>query len=382
MDFWLISALLTFAATLAVLLPLMRRNRILSPSMHNDLAVYRDQLREVEADAARGMIDAESAEQARIEISRRILNAEKAAIEAQENAARKGSSRLVAFVAVLSVPLIAWGLYPLYGRPDMPSQPLQARLAESPDRNSVAELIARAERHLAQNPDDARGWDVLAPIYLRLGRNGDAVNAYRTAIRLAGENAQRLLGLGEALTVVAGGTVTAEAEAAFEKAAQLAPDDLVASYYLAQRDLQDGKPEAAIARLQGLLDKMPADARQRVQLQQAIERVKQMSGSVPAAPSAMPGPTAEDVEAVSSMSAEDRQAMVEGMVRRLDAKLRENGNDIEGWKRLIRSYMMLNKPSEAEDALARGIAALSDHDRVALKDFAAGFGLTSGSEAR
>ena len=249
MDFWLISALLTFAATLAVLLPLMRRNRILSPSMHNDLAVYRDQLREVEADAARGMIDAESAEQARMEISRRILNAEKAAIEAQENAARKGSSRLVAFVAVLSVPLIAWGLYPLYGRPDMPSQPLQARLAESPDRNSVAELIARAERHLAQNPDDARGWDVLAPIYLRLGRNGDAVNAYRTAIRLAGENAQRLLGLGEALTVVAGGTVTAEAEAAFEKAAQLAPDDLVASYYLAQRDLQDGKPEAAIARL-------------------------------------------------------------------------------------------------------------------------------------
>ena len=181
---------------------------------------------------------------------------------------------------------------------------------------------------------------------------------------------------------MAGGTVTAEAEAAFEKAAQLAPDDLVASYYLAQRDLQDGKPEAAIARLQGLLDKMPADARQRVQLQQAIERVKQMSGSVPAAPSAMPGPTAEDVEAVSSMSAEDRQAMVEGMVRRLDAKLRENGNDIEGWKRLIRSYMMLNKPSEAEDALARGIAALSDHDRVALKDFAAGFGLTSGSEAR
>ena len=212
MGFWLIAALLTLAAILAVLLPLARRKQAFLPAEKNDLEVYRDQLREVEADAARGMIDPQSAEQARIEISRRILNAEKSGKEAAEAASRAAPGRLLAFIAVLAVPLIAWGIYPLFGKPDMPSMPLAERLSASADRGSVDELVARAEAHLAQNPGDVLGWDVLAPIYLRLGRATDAVNAYRSSIRIAGENFPRVLGLGEALATASGGTVTAEAE--------------------------------------------------------------------------------------------------------------------------------------------------------------------------
>lgn len=371
MGFWLIAALLTLAATLVVLLPLTRRKQAFLPAEKNDLEVYRDQLREVEADAARGMIDPQSAEQARIEISRRILNAEKSAREAAETAGKTTPGRLLAFLAVLAVPLVAWGVYPLFGKPDMPSMPLAERLSASADRGSVDELVARAEAHLAQNPDDVRGWDVLAPIYLRLGRAADAVNAYRSSIRIAGENFPRVLGLGEALATASGGTVTAEAEGFFKKAADLEPNDVRPQFYLAQGEMQDGRMDLAANRLQAFLDKAPADAPWRGQIEQAIARLRD-----PAAVQQQPkGPTADDVDAASSMSPEDRQAMIEGMVQRLDESLRQNSGDVEGWKRLVRSYMILNRRDAALDALNRGMTALEGESRSNLESFAAGLGL-------
>lgn len=371
MGFWLIAALLTLAATLVVLLPLTRRKQAFLPAEKNDLEVYRDQLREVEADAARGMIDPQSAEQARIEISRRILNAEKSAREAAEAAGKTAPGRLLAFLAVLAVPLVAWGVYPLFGKPDMPSMPLAERLSASADRGSVDELVARAEAHLAQNPDDVRGWDVLAPIYLRLGRAAAAVNAYRSSIRIAGENFPRVLGLGEALATASGGTVTAEAEGFFRKAADLEPNDVRPQFYLAQGEMQDGRMDLAANRLQAFLDKAPADAPWRGQIEQAIARLRD-----PAAVQQQPkGPTADDVDAASSMSPEDRQAMIEGMVQRLDESLRQNSGDVEGWKRLVRSYMILNRRDAALDALNRGMTALEGESRSNLESFAAGLGL-------
>ncbi|MCK4204590.1 c-type cytochrome biogenesis protein CcmI [Brucella pituitosa] len=374
MEFWLTAALLTLAATLTVLLPLTRNKQEFLPPEKNDLEVYRDQLREVEADAARGMIDTPSAEQARIEISRRILNAEKASAESAATIPKARSGRVLALAAVLAVPLIAWGVYPLFGAPDTPAMPLAARLANSPQNSSVDELIARAEAHLARNPNDARGWDVLAPIYLRIGRGADAVNAYRSAIRLEGENFQRILGLGEALIGVSGGPVTAEAEGLFEKAATLEPDDIRPQYYLAQGEMQDGNADGAVKRLQTVLDKAPKDAPWRAQVEQTIARIR---GTAPQAPAN--GPTTEDVDAAASMSPEDRQAMVEGMVQRLDESLRENGGDIDSWKRLVRSYMILNRRDDALDALKRGVAALDGEKRAELTGFAAGLGLEAGS---
>lgn len=374
MEFWLTAALLTLAATLTVLLPLTRNKQEFLPPEKNDLEVYRDQLREVEADAARGMIDTPSAEQARIEISRRILNAEKASAESAATIRKARSGRVLALAAVLAVPLIAWGVYPLFGAPDTPAMPLAARLANSPQNSSVDELIARAEAHLARNPNDARGWDVLAPIYLRIGRGADAVNAYRSAIRLEGENFQRILGLGEALIGVSGGPVTAEAEGLFEKAATLEPDDIRPQYYLAQGEMQDGNADGAVKRLQTVLDKAPKDAPWRAQVEQTIARIR---GTAPQAPAN--GPTTEDVDAAASMSPEDRQAMVEGMVQRLDESLRENGGDIDSWKRLVRSYMILNRRDDALDALKRGVAALDGEKRAELTGFAVGLGLEAGS---
>ncbi|RWH65383.1 c-type cytochrome biogenesis protein CcmI, partial [Mesorhizobium sp.] len=205
MLFWVIAAILTLGASLAVLLPLAGGTKAASTAGDHDLEVYRDQLSELDRDMARGLIQPGEAEEARAEIGRRILRLGSHS-QASARAPRPArAAKLVATAAVLAVPLVSWGLYGSLGSPDLPSQPLAERLAKNPAESSVDELVARAEAHLAANPSDGKGWDVLAPVYLRLQRYADAVTAYRNAIRLDGDSAVRQAGLGEAIANAAGG---------------------------------------------------------------------------------------------------------------------------------------------------------------------------------
>jgi cytochrome c-type biogenesis protein CcmH len=221
MLFWIIAASLTLLACLAVLLP-MARTRTANPGdASHDIEVYRDQLAELERDTARGTIGAAEAEQARTEIARRILKAE-AERGAEVSAGGTRAGRAIATAAVLAIPVVAWSVYASTGSPELPAQPLQARLDKNPADSTIDELVARAEKHLSNNPSDGRGWDVLAPIYVRLDRHQDAAIAYRNAMRLLGATAAREIGLGDAITAAQGGLVTTEAQAAFQRALALA----------------------------------------------------------------------------------------------------------------------------------------------------------------
>jgi cytochrome c-type biogenesis protein CcmH len=350
MLFWLVAALLTIAASAAVLWPLTRRGRV-SADAGNDLRVYRDQLSEIDSDLERGSIAAGEAEQARAEIGRRIMRQASTAAAAS---AGSGSSafRAVSLVAVLSVPLVSWGLYGLIGSPDLPSQPLQARLAKPAGESTAEELIARAENHLAQNPDDGRGWDVLAPTYLRLGRYDQAATAYRNALRLEGDSAERLAGLAEALTMANDGIVSADAEAAFNKALSLDPKAGKARFFLAMGLMQDGKKADAEAAWQAMADDASLDERWHQAARYALEQLARQEAANPGPPSQ------EAVDQAAEMSPQDRAAMIEQMVAGLDQKLRANPDDPEGWIKLVRSYLVLGKPDEAKAAAKRAIDAL------------------------
>ncbi|TIL93350.1 MAG: c-type cytochrome biogenesis protein CcmI [Mesorhizobium sp.] len=375
MLFWVIAAILTLGASLAVLLPLAGGPKGGSPSSDHDLEVYRDQLSELDRDVARGLIQPAEAEEARAEIARRILRLDNAADKA---AARQPSmaTRLVATAAVLAVPLVSWGLYSQLGSPDLPSQPLSERLAKNPADSSVDELVARAEAHLAANPSDGRGWDVLAPIYLRMQRFSDAVTAYRNAIRLDGDSATRQAGLGEAIASEAGGIVSADAQAAFEVALKLDPANPKASFYLAMSMAQEGRIEEATAGWQKMLAALPQDSPWRGAVEQALAESarRSVASGVPAK-----GPNAGDVDAAASMSPQDREAMINTMVAGLDEKLRQNPRDVEGWMQLIRSYVVLGKADQAREALNRGIAVFGPDSDEAKKftAFAASLGLTA-----
>ncbi|MBZ9674815.1 c-type cytochrome biogenesis protein CcmI [Mesorhizobium sp. ES1-1] len=376
MLFWVIAALLTLGASLAVLLPLATGRRLALSSRDHDLAVYRDQLAELDRDGARGLIKPAEATEARAEIARRILRLDSADQAGDASPGRAPAvARLVATAAVLIVPLVSWGLYSQLGSPDLPSQPLSERLAKNPADSSVDELVARAEAHLAANPSVGRGWDVLAPVYLRMQRFSDAAGAYRNAIRLDGDSAVRQAGLGEAIAGAAGGIVSADAQDAFEAALKLDPANAKASFYLAVALAQEGRGKEAAAAWQAMLARLPPDSPWRSAVGQALAK----AASPEVAAGGTNGPDAAAVDAASAMSPADRQAMIGTMVAGLDGKLRQNPRDPEGWMRLVRSYVVLGKTDQARDALGRAISVFGTGSEEARKftAFAASLGLTA-----
>ena len=182
----------------------------------HEARVYRDQLAELERDKAEGRISESEAEAARAEIARRLIAAD---AEANADAAQPSQSttprRAVALVALIGIPALSLFLYLALGDPTLPGMPLAARLTAPTAPDDIETLIAKVEEHLAQEPEDGRGWEVIAPVYLRLGRADDAAQAYRNAIRILGSNAARQSGLGEAILDAEGGIVTEEARTRF-----------------------------------------------------------------------------------------------------------------------------------------------------------------------
>lgn len=363
MAFWIIAAGMTIAATLAALWPLFRASPDEAATRaDHDVEVYAAQLRELDADVERGSIAADEAETARAEIGRRLLKAAGGVKGSGDGGAagwmRPGVVAAIGVVAI-AVPLGSAALYMTFGVPGLRDMPLATRQAPSPVPGTDIEgLVATAEAQLRSNPDDGRGWDVLAPIYLRLDRPDDAAAAFRNAIRLLEPTASRLSGLGEALTRAADGEVTDDAKAAFEQALTINGDYLPAHFFLALDLSQEGdyaKAEAAWAKL---IDISPKDAPWMQIADAALADARQKSGTD--APSTAvaensgpkaPGPSEADMAAASEMSVDDRQAMIKGMVSQLAARLESNPDDLEGWKRLIRSYTVLGDSEKAAQAL-------------------------------
>ncbi|MFZ0115681.1 MAG: c-type cytochrome biogenesis protein CcmI [Xanthobacteraceae bacterium] len=356
---WLVLALMTAAAMFAVLWPLARSRRVDGDA--SDVVIYRDQLHEIERDRASGTIGTAEADAARVEVSRRLLAAADAqAPPAADPALRLRHRRWTAVAAFVVIPLGAICVYLVLGSPDLPGQPLAQRFAAPADANSVAGLIARVETHLERNPDDGRGWDVVAPIYMRLGRFDDAIRAYRSALKLEGETADRQASLGEALAGAAGGVITTDAKGAFERALVLDKSNPRAQFYLGLAAEQDGRASEAVDRWQSLIAHAPADAPWLAYVREALARVEpsraQTQGSGAPAGS---GPSAQDVASAAEMPPSERDQMVRGMVERLAARLSADGSDVEGWLRLMRAYVVLGELGKARAAAADARRALA-----------------------
>ena len=264
---------------------------------------------------------------------------------------------------VLVIPAATIGLYVLLGSPGLPGQPIADRFAAQPEDQDLAVLVARVEQHLADNPEDGRGWDVVAPVYRRLGRFDDAVRAYRNVIRLLGPTAEREADLGEMLVAADDGIVNADARAAFERALVLDERAIKPRFFLALATEQDGDAQAAIARWRELLES-PEEPQGRWR-DHARERLVALGGDPPPVPEAVPGPDEDQVAAAQDMSAEDRQAMIESMVSGLAERLEAEGGSVEEWIRLIRAYAVLNRPDDAQAAIA-GARAQYAGDTAAL----------------
>jgi cytochrome c-type biogenesis protein CcmH len=363
MTLWSLFALMTAMAIFAVLWPLARSKGMRRSG--SDLAVYRDQLEEIQRDRAAGQIGDVEAEAAKVEVSRRLIGAAEAATPGPLPAATATwHRRLVAVIALVVLPLGAGGLYLKVGSPELPGQPLAARAADV-QNPSIDRLVGQVEAHLVANPEDARGWEVIAPVYLRLGRFDDAVKARRNLLRLGGETAERQSDLGEALVGTANGLVTAEAKTAFERAVALDAQDVKARYFLGLAAEQDGHRADAVSMWRAMVTGAPEGAPWVGFVRGELARLE---GG---------GPGQEDVAAAADLDPAQRMTMIRGMVAKLSDRLHHDGTDLEGWLRLVRSYMVLGERDKARAAAGDARRALvSDPEKVRkIDELVKGLGL-------
>ena len=376
---WLAIIALALVAVVAALWPLLRRPRDGVPGGTDggtgERAVLRAALAENEADRTAGRIGDEDAAAARAELGRRLLRLQR---EGEGERATSIVRPIVPVLTALLVPLGAFALYGAVGSPGTRDLPVSARVGEPVRAEDARQLLARAEAHLAANPDDARGWAVIAPIYRRMGEDARAADAFERGLP-ALEGADRAHALTELaeIVIMRDGTVDAEARDRLVEALRLDPANGRAGFYLAAHAEESGGRDAGLAAWRALVERhrlarpgwLPA-AERRIAMLEAVE-----PGALPASVSPPRGPGRADVEAAAAMSEDDRSALIEDMVAGLAARLEAEPDDADGWARLVRSLIVLDRREDAVAALARADEALGEGGAAYLAPLRAELGV-------
>ncbi|TGD64067.1 c-type cytochrome biogenesis protein CcmI [Tabrizicola sp. WMC-M-20] len=375
--FWAAAALLVIGI-LATLLRAMTSARTDERGAHEfDLAVYRDQLTEIERDIARGVIPADEGARLRTEIQRRLLDADRSAdktIPAPQ--AHAGSA-----VAVLIVLVLAAGVFGYWrlGAPGYPDLPLQARLAMTEEIRanrpaqaeaeaqippaprpgvdpSFLELMTKLRQAVQDRPDDQRGLELLARNEAAMGNLTAAKDAQAALITLRGAaaTAEDHAAHAELMIMAAGGYVSPQAEQALVRALEADPRNGTARYYTGTMFAQIGRFDRTFILWQRLLAESPPGAPWVAPIRSQIEEIAARAGvryTLPPATTA-PGPTGEDIAAAAELTAQERQAMIEGMVDQLGARLAQDGGPAEDWARLITSLAQIGRTDQAREIYA------------------------------
>ncbi|WP_297326341.1 c-type cytochrome biogenesis protein CcmI [uncultured Bartonella sp.] len=382
MTWWILVVIFAAIITMVVLWFVSRpanlkQERDFIDSASSDIEIYKNQLAELDSDLKRGLIDEESAGEARLELSRNILAAEKQIRKNASSRYRSPTLKIVIIIAVLCVPVITIGVYSLLGQPGLESHPFNDLMLKNPQELTPEEKLVRTEALFARNPNDGRLADELATGYLVQGRFQDAVNTYVSALRLNGEAAPRLVGYGMALTGFNGGTINDDAQKSFEKAAKLAPDDFYPRLFIAEALRQAGKTDEAIASLKEYLVHAPKDNVGRPRVEAMIKELQNAKDKMQVSPP-------KEVENNGGLKADgetfisgdnDIEGDITAMVKQLAARLEQQPDDLEGWKKLIHSWLVLKETKKALSALKEGQSKLSQDKAKELASYAKGEGL-------
>lgn len=380
MLFWIIASLLAVLVAALFALALFRARAQTEHPAEYDLRVYRDQLKEVERDVARGVLNGDDAVRIRSEVSRRVLTA-----DAQLSKAAQSDEQpqgLTSFVAFSSAFLLIGGALALYlqiGSPGQDDLPHKARLAASqtlyaerdtqaaflarlPARpkpqidETYSDLITKLRNAVAEKPDEIQGQQFLATSEARLGNFAAAQKAQTAVITLKGDaaTASDHLTLAQMLITEAQGYVSPEAEASLRAALAHTPNHPVARYFMGQMWVQNDRPDKTFALWSKLLTEGPESAPWIAPIRQGIDDIAWLAGreyTQPEPVSTAPmlsGPTSEDIENSSEMSEEERQDMIRGMVSRLSDRLATEGGTPDEWSRLIGAYGILGETERAK----------------------------------
>ena len=375
MIFWLIIA--AIAVSVSAILVAAARTHKDEPEMRDgadsDIAVYKDQLAEIKRDQARDVLSDGEAEQVRLEVSRRLLDADKRHRKSEPQ--QSSSNRLAIAMVPVALLLGSGALYLAIGAPGYGDLPIDARIAALekarvsrmsqadaeeqaratlPKPDSVSEdflaLMEQLRAALEKRPDDVQGLTLLAHNEARLGRFAEARAARERVLEVKGDDAaaEDYLFLMDAMVFAAAGYVSPEAESILQRILSFAPDSGVAQYYLGLVEKQNGRADLAFPIWRRLLEDGPADAPWVPVIRSEIAAVAAAAG-VRYRPPEGRGPTAADIAAADGLTAEERQDMIRGMVAGLADRLATEGGPVQDWARLITSLGVLGEIERATE---------------------------------
>jgi cytochrome c-type biogenesis protein CcmH len=346
----LIAILLALIVVFVVLWPVLNKGREVLERDDAALAIFKDQLSEVDRDAARGLIAGPDAEAARTEIKRRMLSASR---ETSQGNQSTGSWLVVLFA--LLVPLGGAGIYTLTGSPTTPSMPFAERAAEQTDAQELQTLVTRLRTQLEEDPNggETRGWELLATTYMNMGRFMDASYAFEQITTRPEATSATWSQYAESLIAAERGAVTPKAARAVQEALRLDPSNPAGTFYSALALEQGGN--AAMA-LQLITDRLDQETAFQPWMQAFVAEANRIGATIAAEPIEMPyappaGPSREDVEAAQDLTAEEQQEFIAGMVERLAERLKDEPDDLQGWLQLARAYVVLGREEDALVAL-------------------------------
>lgn len=359
MFFWSIAIAVTAIACAALFYAAAGRTvNAATSEMPDPNEHFRLLLAGIEADEQSGKLDEAQALAARGELARELLRSrgESRPVRGME------LGRVPLAVGLAAVAALSLGTYAILGSPDLPAQPLAERPELVAQNMDIADAVTRIEERLAVAPDDVRGWQVIAPAYLEMGRFADAANAYRRVMALSTPTADLQADLAEALLLDADGDGSEEAMDVLRSATESDPTHVRSRLYLAAELMRAGQYEDATT-----------------YWQQAIALAEGDEAWLPAANQGLAVAQNDGVDASAQLQAE----MIQGMVGGLDQRLFSDGGSIEEWTQLVRAYLVLEDRDNAQRAFDGALAAYpAAFDRGELDTLALGAGLTFNGDSQ
>ena len=283
--FWVIAALLVGLALAFLVTPLVRNRAASGGSASRaaaNLAVFRDQLAELDADLAAGSIDREQWEAARGDLQRGLLEA--VDVPSANAAAPVKRSKAAAIAVAVAVPLISVSLYLGLGNPQGLAPGKENAAQGAPHqltREQIDTMVARLAQRLESNPDDGEGWVVLARSYNALGRYGEAAAAYAKAEAKFPQDAQLLADYADSLAMAQGQTLQGKPEALVRRALQADGNNLKALALAGTVEFEKSDFAKAIEYWRRILPLLPADSEMGNSVRASIQEAQAKQGGMP-----------------------------------------------------------------------------------------------------
>lgn len=287
--YWLICAGLVAIALAFVLPTLLQRTSVDDDTDKErvNVEVYRDQLSELDADLANGIVSPEQYRQDRDEIERRLLeDVGTPAESAERKSAPANAGRGAVYAVSFGIPVLAVVLYLIVGTSAaLKGVPPQALSASGPfsdgqmGQQGIEANVAALAKRLEQNPGDADGWAMLGRSYVSLEKYDDASNAYAKAAELKKDDADILTEYAFALAMTNGRKLEGRPAELIKQALSIAPENPKVLQLAGTAEFEAKNYQQAIVYWQKLLKMSSGNPDLEQSISKRIEQAKSLAGT-------------------------------------------------------------------------------------------------------